>query len=102
MALTRVCRKDLRLNSTKRAGDISGKGLETRIRRTDPASPRRAARHAAGRRHLHHQAAEGRAAGSAWQTAVEALILVATIGGPTMLARIGIMRALNRGHDRGL
>jgi hypothetical protein len=31
---------------------------------------------------------------------MEALILVATHGGPTMLARIGIMRALNRGHGR--
>jgi hypothetical protein len=31
-----------------------------------------------------------------WQAAVEALILVATSGGPTMFARIGIMRALNR------
>jgi hypothetical protein len=35
-----------------------------------------------------------------WQAAVEALILVATSGGPTMFARIGIMRALNRGHVR--
>jgi hypothetical protein len=32
----------------------------------------------------------------AWQAAVEALILVAARGGPTMFARIGIMRALNR------
>jgi hypothetical protein len=31
-----------------------------------------------------------------WQAAMQALILVATSGGPTMLARIGIMRALNR------
>ena len=31
-----------------------------------------------------------------WQTAVRALILVANHGGPTMLARMGIMRALNR------
>jgi hypothetical protein len=37
-----------------------------------------------------HQAAE-------WQAAMEALILVATSGGPTMFARIGIMRALNAG-----
>jgi hypothetical protein len=29
---------------------------------------------------------------------MEALILVAENGGPTMLARIGAMRALNRGH----
>jgi hypothetical protein len=32
--------------------------------------------------------------------ATEALILVAKSGGPTMLARIGVMRALNRGHAR--
>nr|WP_249145746.1 hypothetical protein [Bradyrhizobium diazoefficiens] len=30
-----------------------------------------------------------------WQAAIEALLLV-TKGGPTMLARIGVMRALNR------
>jgi hypothetical protein len=33
-----------------------------------------------------------------WQAAMEALILVAEKGGPTMFARIGIMRALNRHH----
>ena len=31
-----------------------------------------------------------------WQAATGALILVADLGGPTMFARIGIMRALNR------
>jgi hypothetical protein len=31
-----------------------------------------------------------------WQAAMEALILVATLGGPTMMARIVIMQALNR------
>jgi hypothetical protein len=36
-------------------------------------------------------------AAAEWQAAMEALILVATSGGPTMFARIGIMRALNRG-----
>jgi hypothetical protein len=35
-----------------------------------------------------------------WQTAMEALILVATLGGPTMFARIGIMKALNRHRVR--
>jgi hypothetical protein len=35
-----------------------------------------------------------------WQAAMEALILVATLGGPTMLPRIGIMRALNRNVER--
>ena len=37
-----------------------------------------------------HEAAE-------WQAAMEALILVATSGGPTMFARIGVMRVLNHG-----
>src|SRR6059058_3389039 len=35
-----------------------------------------------------------------WQAAMEALILVATSGGPTMFARIGAMRALNRHVER--
>ena len=40
-----------------------------------------------------HDAAE-------WQAAMEALILVATHGGPTMFARIGVMQALNRHVER--
>jgi hypothetical protein len=36
----------------------------------------------------------------AWQAAVEALILVAEANGPTMFARIGVMRALNRHVER--
>jgi hypothetical protein len=40
-----------------------------------------------------HEAAE-------WLAAMEALILVATSGGPTMFARIGVMRALNRHVER--
>jgi hypothetical protein len=35
-----------------------------------------------------------------WQAAMEALILVATLGTPTMFARIGVMRALNRNVER--
>jgi hypothetical protein len=35
-----------------------------------------------------------------WQAAMEALILVAETGGPTMLARIGVIRALNRHVER--
>jgi hypothetical protein len=35
-----------------------------------------------------------------WQVAMEALILVATSGGPTMFARIGVTRALNRHVER--
>jgi hypothetical protein len=36
----------------------------------------------------------------AWQAAVEALLLVVELNGPTMMARIGIIRALNRGYVR--
>jgi hypothetical protein len=35
-----------------------------------------------------------------WQAAMEALILVATSGGPVMFARIGVLRALNRNVER--
>jgi hypothetical protein len=35
-----------------------------------------------------------------WQAAIEALMLVVERNGPTMLARIGFMRALNRGYVR--
>lgn len=37
-----------------------------------------------------------------WQAAMEALLLVAESGGPTMFARIGVMRALNRHVERVL
>jgi hypothetical protein len=37
---------------------------------------------------------------SEWQAAIEALILVADLGGPTMFARIGVMRAINRHVER--
>jgi len=36
-----------------------------------------------------------------WQAAMEALLLVAELNGPTMFARIGVMRALNRHVERG-
>ncbi|WP_291687510.1 hypothetical protein [Bradyrhizobium sp.] len=35
-----------------------------------------------------------------WQAAMEALLLVAESGGPTMFAPIGVMRALNRPVER--
>jgi cob(I)alamin adenosyltransferase len=35
-----------------------------------------------------------------WQAAMEALLLVAELGGPTMFARIGVMRAVNRHAER--
>jgi len=35
-----------------------------------------------------------------WQAAMQALLLVAEHDGPTMFARIGVMRSLNRGYVR--
>jgi len=35
-----------------------------------------------------------------WQAAVEALLLVVDLDGPTMMARIGMLRALNRNVER--
>jgi hypothetical protein len=35
-----------------------------------------------------------------WQAAMESLLLVAEHDGPTMFARIGVVRALNRGYVR--
>jgi hypothetical protein len=35
-----------------------------------------------------------------WQAAIESLMLVAELGGPTMFAQIGVMRALNRHIER--
>ena len=35
-----------------------------------------------------------------WQAAMQALILAAERGGPIMMARIGVMRALNRHRVR--
>src|SRR5450755_2707703 len=35
-----------------------------------------------------------------WQAAVEALPLVVNLNGPAMMARIGVMRALNRDVER--
>ena len=38
----------------------------------------------------------------AWQAAVEALLLVVELSGPTMMARIGVLKALNRHVRREL
>jgi hypothetical protein len=49
---------------------------------------------------VHHQATQGGTRCPEWQAAMEALLLVAELGGPTMFARIGVMRALNRHLER--
>jgi hypothetical protein len=55
--------------------------------------------HAEGRGGLHYEAAEKGIRLAAVQTAIEALMLCSR-GGPTMMARIGVMRALNRHVER--
>jgi hypothetical protein len=62
---------------------------------TKLATSRSSACHAAGRRHIaklpkaEHMTTE-------WQSAMKALILVATLGAPMMFARVGVMKGLNR------
>ena len=51
-------------------------------------------------RQLHHEASEGRTHDRGMTGGDGSLILVATSGGPTMFARIGVMRALNRHVER--
>ncbi|SDK04730.1 hypothetical protein SAMN05216338_108221 [Bradyrhizobium sp. Rc2d] len=52
-------------------------------------TPRDAGHFIAGLPQREHDAPE-------WEAAIETLMLVAESGGPTMFARIGVMRALNR------
>src|SRR5713226_5678694 len=72
-------------------------GLEASLRQSDPAAP--AARQlvtledAAGYIMKLPKAEQNL---GEWQAAIECLILVAEKNGPTMMARIGMMKALNR------
>ena len=68
----------------------NGVSLGTYVERPDPG---KIAGNLVARSAVRMRAAE-------WQAAMEALILVATSGGPTMFARIGVMRALNRHVER--
>ena len=96
----RGCPKASEPNSTRRVGAISGRGWK---RSFDDPIPLPGGRHLvtledAGNfitklPKAEHEAPE-------WQAAMEALILVATAGGPTMFARIGVMRALNRNVEQ--
>jgi hypothetical protein len=49
---------------------------------------------------LDHQTSEVRTHRAGVASGDGSLILVATLGGPTMFARIGVIRALNRDVDR--
>ena len=86
---------------TRRGLVDGGPGLEAPVRRSDPAARRARARDPAGCLDTYitklpkaeHDAPE-------WQAVTEALILVAERGGPTMLARIGVLRVLNRHRNQ--
>jgi hypothetical protein len=90
-------RRVLKPNSTKRVGVISGRGWKRKFDDPIPLPRGRqlvtledAGRYITKLPKAEHEAEE-------WQTAMEALILVVeSNGGPTMLARIGVMQALNR------
>jgi hypothetical protein len=93
-------RRDLEPYSTRRDGAISGRGWKRPF--DDPIPLHRgrqlltleeAGRYITKLPKAEHEAAE-------WQAAMEALIQVATLGGPTMFARIGVMRAQNRHVER--
>jgi len=51
-------------------------------------------------RRLHHRPAEKGIRPAGMASGDRVLMLVVELGGPTMFARIGIMRGLNRGHVR--
>jgi hypothetical protein len=71
-------------------------GLEATVRRSNPAAPLSPARHAEGSGNYITKLPKAEHEAPEWQAAMEALTLVATHGGPTMFARIGVMQALNR------
>jgi hypothetical protein len=74
--------------------------LEPRIRRADRVPGRRKARRPSHAANYITALPAKEAALPEWQAAIEALILVVDLGGPTMFARIGVMQALNHGHVR--
>jgi hypothetical protein len=93
-------RRGCRLGSTRRANVISARGCSRKF--DDPiALPggralltlMDAGNYIAKLPKAEHSADE-------WQAAMECLILVAEKGGPTMMARVGVMRGLNRRVER--
>jgi hypothetical protein len=102
--VTRRRRRDRRKvsepNSTKRVGIISGQGWKREF--DDPIPLPRGCQlvtlEDAGRYIQKLPKAEQQI--DEWQTAIEVLLLVAEHGGPAMMARIGVMRALNRHVER--
>jgi hypothetical protein len=83
-------------SSTKRAGVISARGWKRPFEDPIPLPRGRqivtledAGKYITKLPKAEHEAPE-------WQAAMEVLMLVARLNGPTMMARIGVMKALNR------
>jgi hypothetical protein len=74
----------------RRADEIPAR-LEATVRLSHSPAPRPLTRHSQGLAAAEQQIAE-------WHAAVEAMLLVVELNGSTMVARIGVMRALNRGY----
>jgi hypothetical protein len=79
-----------------------GSGLEAPVRRSDPASTRAPGRHLEDAAKYIQKLPKAEQQIEEWQAAVEAMLLVVDHNGPTMMARIGVMRALNRNVGRAL
>jgi hypothetical protein len=74
--------------------------LETNLWQSNSASVRPQARYVAWCGTYATKLPKKEADTAEWQAAIESLMLVAELGGPTMFARIGVMRALNRSVER--
>jgi hypothetical protein len=74
--------------------------LVAKIRRSDPAAERQDAGDTCRRARLYPEAGKDDQDSEAWQTAAQALLLVADQNGPTLFAPIGLMLALYPAGDR--
>jgi hypothetical protein len=87
-------------NSTRKAGGISDRGWQREFDDPIPLTRGRPLVTLADARAYIFKLKKADQDSVAWQAAIEALLLVANRDGPTMFARIGVMRALNRHVER--
>jgi hypothetical protein len=71
-----------------------------RLRRRHPPAARTSVRHVGKRGSYISKLPKAEHEAEQWQAATQALLLVAEHDGPTMFARIGVVRALNRHVER--
>ena len=83
-----------------RGADETTARLDAAIRRSHSPAPRSPARHLKNAAEHIQKLPKAEQDLEEWQAAVEALLLVVELSGPTMMARIGFMRALNLNVER--